>query len=343
MHRRERPRSPLRLLVRLFAGAVVVGGMLALAGVAALPLWPQRPYRLDLLSHFAIHAVPALSGLAAISALLRWRRTALLGLAAALFAAAVCAGFYQPPRAAPASAPGSRLRVLTYNAHIKGSADRDLQRYLERQDADLMAVQEAPWDFVAANPWLAERYPYRVEPVPGMQWPILLFSKFPIRPAFRRLVDEEHLFSFVAARTVIVTLDDGTELLFTSTHPPSPRSEVTWSWALSGLARDGALLRRKSEDLGLPVIIAGDFNSTPTGRGHRAFRQSSGLVGWAPLLPNRGTWPVPLPSLLSVAIDRVWTSPSIVATSVETGPMFESDHRPLTVDLWVPSGPAAAL
>ena len=85
---------------------------------------------------------------------------------------------------------------------------------------------------------------------------------------------------------------------------------------------------------GLPVIVAGDFNSAPTGSAHRVFGRSSGLGTWRTLL-GRGTWPAWAPPALGLPIDRVWASGEVRLRAARVGPRFRSDHRPIVVDLLI--------
>lgn len=80
-----------------------------------------------------------------------------------------------------------------------------------------------------------------------------------------------------------------------------------------------------------PVIILGDFNSTPWSQGFRTFQRQSGLSlaqqGWG-LKP---TWPTWLPPFLQIPIDCCLHSLSLTTVGYQVGPHLGSDHRPITV------------
>ncbi len=301
-------------------------------------LWPERPYRIDLLSHFAPHAAALiLLCLPPLAIFRRWVALANAGVALALLAGLIRWNTTPPLGPGPVPEGYERIKLVHYNAYGNYSRhDEAFARWLEEQNADIVVIVDAPWRYAVAQPWLAERYPYRIEPRPGLEWPELLFSLYPFESA--TLIDQPDeitKFSFIANRSVVVTLPGGARLLLSGTHPPSPRRFETWRSGLRGAGRDGQLLRQWEERHGLPILIAGDFNSTPTGALHALFRSQSGLVGWTPLL-DAGTWPAKLPTWLALPIDRIWTTPDVQVRTIEVGPRFASDHRPLVAVLDVP-------
>ena len=242
----------------------------------------------------------------------------------------------QPPvEPGPEFAGGPTIRVIQFNAHSERSAnDVAFQAYLEEQDADLVCLIETPWSFARTNPWVLKTYPYRVEPDVGLDWPNLLLSKHPLE--LTPLEDDrpEHRFSFVARRSVTVTLPSGEKFLWTAMHPPSPRSESSWRKSLEIAARDAEILRRFRDRTNAGVLVTGDFNSAPTARVHSLFAARSELAGWSSRWPG-GTWPGIVPSWLSIPIDRIWTGGGLVVTSLEVGPKLASDHRPIVAELAV--------
>lgn len=300
------------------------------------PAW--RPYRPDLLSHFVPHALVPLACLTAAALALRARMLAAAGASALALALLVIVVAYRPFDSGRAAPTDQRVRVVHFNAlNVASSWDEAFLRWLLEQDADLVALVDAPPGLLERNGALQERYPHRITPKRGWEWPIVLLSKHPFRQVSLGPTTKETRTSFVARRSVVVTLPNRAEVLFTAMHPYSPRSERSWARALEIVARDAPLLRDAHERSNTPVIVAGDFNSTPTGRVFRAFSRRSSLRA-SPTLPV-GTWPASRHRLLGVAIDHVFTSPDIAHLARRVGPSFRSDHRPIVVDLAVPAPP----
>lgn len=206
-----------------------------------------------------------------------------------------------------------------------------MERWLLEQDADIICMIDPPWAYPAGSEAIGDRYPHRVDPRAGQNWAITILSKHPLQeePLGSH---EDHKFSFVARRTVRVTLPSGREFLFTAMHPPSPRTQSAWRQNLEEMRRDASLLARGTKETELPCVVAGDFNTTPLGRSYHSFRRISGMRSWGDLF-GRGTWPANLPSAVSLPLDRVWVSEGVAIERVRIGPSLSSDHRPVSVDL----------
>jgi len=326
----------------------VVGLMYRAAAVGACFLVvvlfsENRPYLLDLLSHFLPLAGVVLVVVGVIGVMTRQRIAAISFVLCGLVLLMGSRLWVQRPIGAGAAAEGYvRLKLVHYNAYgEKSRHDNEFNAWLRDQDADLVVIVDSVWGYVHDQPWLKEKYPAIVQPSAGLEWPVLLMSRHPAEIKALVPYSEETKFSFVARRNLLITLEEGSKLLLTAQHPPSPRKAKFVAMAVKNVKLDGALLREWLAREQIPVIVAGDFNSSPTGTVHRAFRRASGLTGWSPLILS-GTWPAALPSWLGVPIDRVCTGGGVQVRSVAVGPRFRSDHRPLVVELDVPLGHAGA-
>lgn len=328
---------------RVARGARVVILLVLWAPLGVL-LWRDRPYELDLASQFAKH-IAAVWGLwfVVLLPLRRWKWALQVGLAALALGTVVLRADRPPNTSRMADLAGTRvLRVVHYNAHGEISRhDQVFLDWLEAEDPDLVCIVDAPWNFTVTNGWLAERYPYRAEPAPGVEWGNLLLSKEPARIIQLAQPSEQTKWSFITRRSLRVTPSGAAPFIFTALHPASPRTRKTWSMSLSQVRRDGTILRRWRQSNPEPIIVASDTNSTPTGRVYRTFARVSGLLGWSPHLSG-GTWPAQLAPQVALPIDRIWTSPDVRVGTIRVGPRFASDHRPIVVELGIPGSPAGA-
>jgi endonuclease/exonuclease/phosphatase (EEP) superfamily protein YafD len=312
---------------------------LALAGI-----WPARlrPFQVDRAAHFLVYAAPALTicALLALPLRRRWLAAALLLGAAVSAILPITAGNATRTLLAPPAniAERSRIRVVTFNAHAASTLrDRPLVDWLLAQNADLIAVVDAPGGLLSMFPELAAEFPHRVEPRRGRLWPILLLSKHELRIVRLTPTDEDSRSSYVANSTARITLANGSTLLFTAMHPFSPRTAKAWQRSIQIVRRDGEILRAAQQRYNDPFIVAGDFNSTPVGRTFREFAAASGFH--TALWPLPATWPADMPRLLGVAIDHIWVSPGIDILARRVGPSFRSDHRPVVMDVLLPLAP----
>lgn len=300
--------------------------------------WTQRPYLLDLVAQLAIPLI-VVQLIFATYLLVRKRRRVLTVVVMAIVAQLTLtimdytAG---PLATAPLKGPTESLKLVQYNAgSYRSESDSAFIDWLLNQNADLVSIVDPKPGFPNHDQRVLDAYPYRIFPIPGMDWPIVLLSKHPFESAELAPFDESVKFSFIAHRSLLVTLPTGSRMVFSAMYPRSPRTYEFWSASLDVIRRDAGIIRRWKQtkrDNEPPFVLAGDFNSTPTGRTHRLMRAISKL---RPLSTpfGAGTWPSSWPSLLSLPIDRVWVNDKARVKSWHVGPHFASDHRPLVVEL----------
>jgi len=299
-------------------------------------MWTTRPFLVDVAANFLPHLALVWAALGVLTWLTGWKRAGLVVWAASIALGLVCRHGTSAP-APGATPPGfARLTLVHFNAYGEHSRfDSEFAGWLRDQNADLISIVDAPWNYLDHQAWLRERYQTTVEPRAGLEWPSLLLSKFPgeIHPLVEP--SEATKFSFAARRSLLLTLPGEGQVFFTTMHPPSPRRESSWLGALKMARRDGPMLRDWTARTGLPVIVAGDFNCSPQSRWNREFRALSSLRPWCRVWGG-GTWPSWMWPGVALPIDRVWTTPDVRVRSIRVGPRFKSDHRPIVVVLDVP-------
>ncbi len=309
--------------------------------IGALSLaWSSRPYLLDALAQLGLLIVVVSF---AIAAVLYWRGhrraggacAVGLGVLTALFVRAHAGGIPSTP--APGGVATSPVRVVVYNAHVDNSLnDPDLEPWLLGLDADLVCIIEPPTGFPGTHPSIEAAFPHSVAGQPGMDWPVVLLSRTPFEAIELVPFADATMFSMPARRTLRLTTRGGAQVLFTSMYPRSLRTVGFWRDSIASVTVDASVVRRWLADAGddhPPLIIAGDFNATATGRTH-AIMRTSGLRPWSPLA-GAGTFPSLLPRWVSLPLDRIWASDGVWVKRWRVGPRMRSDHRPVVLDLEV--------
>lgn len=331
---RRAPASRARRAIS-WTGAILTQA--ALWSLVALAFWTDRPRILDIASHALPHAAALLALIVVALAIVGPRRRA---LAYALPTLALWASVVWSHRDAPspgAADRGTALRVVVYNGfHAKSYNDADFLRWFVAQDADLFVLVEPlartppKWDEALAD------FPYRVQAYPGHELSFHIYSRRPLEPDPLRIEGDDavrpHLLTHAVQRASRTTTRDGTEIRITGIHLRSPRTARDFVIARRDAQTVATRVRARYEQDRVPTIVAGDVNSTPMGRIHRTLRRDGALRGWSRLFGS-GTWPAELPSVISLPIDRVYTTPDFVCTRIRTGPAFNSDHRPVVFDL----------
>lgn len=335
MTRRER--NPSRARASLARRAERWATRLALWSLVALAVWTQRPRTLDIVSHALPHAAALLS-LIVIALVVFGPRRRAPGFALptlALWGVVLWSCRDTPlPWRDPAGTP---VRVVVYNGlHVKSLHDNDFLRWFVEQDADFLVLVE-PMRYTTGD-WdrALSLHPYRVQADPGRELSFHIYSRTPLAPDPMRIEGDDavrpHLLTHAVQRASRTTLRDGREIRITGLHLRSPRTQRDFDIALRDTRTIATRARAVYERDSVPTILAGDINSTPMGRVHRTLRRESGMRGWARPF-GAGTWPAELSPVVSLPIDRVFTTREFVCTRVRVGPAFNSDHRPIVYDL----------
>ena len=316
-------------------GAASAWGAMLAAGRASrgeIGLWF---WWVDLLASLAAQAAMLMLVLVCVSAVLRrWRASAVSGAVLLVLMAAVVS----VPRLERTDSE-EVVRVLAYNANTASGKIDEKDALLTSSGADVMLILETPTALVdryEAGLGVRKSHPFGW--LPGYSWsgyPVIL-SRFAVEP--RRLAGlaevlriRDRLWAH-RYRLEIVHAPGGSFVLV-QVHARSPRRPARWRAGLDQLLDAADLVREAGAATGLPVVVAGDFNSPPTGVRSRAFARRSGLVRAKPALRLGGSYPSGLPAMFGVAIDGVFASPGVRVRSWRVLGSAGSDHRAVAVEL----------
>ena len=81
------------------------------------------------------------------------------------------------------------------------------------------------------------------------------------------------------------------------------------------------------------LILMGDLNMTTTSKRFTDFLKDTNLYTYSSYKNHTPTWPTFLPSYLGIQIDHILFSKNFKVIDKKITKHFESDHRPLVVDL----------
>jgi len=291
------------------------------------------------------------AGVFALVALALRRRgaAALAGLAAAIAFSGVVLATRAPVESGlstSANGPaGSIVRILVANTYVLNATPVAVAEFLDTQDVDAAIVLEAHQDLmqVLRDPSrpLRKRLPYAWIPPENWKGFWYLFTNWPQSggPDNRGYLDQPHM---VICSVVERPADLGGPFLMIACHLFSPHTSKSRDEGNEKLRHIIGQVASRGEAAGLPVVVGGDFNATPTGwRSRELTRDASdgggGLLRakpWTAALGTRpgGAWP------FSVAIDDVFVSPGANVVSWKTVAIPGSDHAAVVVEVWVPRG-----
>ncbi|MGP1273174.1 MAG: endonuclease/exonuclease/phosphatase family protein [Phycisphaerales bacterium] len=319
------------------AGAACV----ILAARIADPLSGARwDWQVDIVANLAAQwLVVGLAGVVAAAVLRRWV-SGVVCLVGVLVLSVVLLG---TPRATiDAHAPGPRLRVLVFNALSQSDRGADQLELILGSGADLVALVEpsqALIDAIRDDPRAAEAYPHFRLPAragPGFRFTL---SRYPLlrgEEGFGFAWPEvREAFGYHGTRVARVETPAG-PFVFVVVQMRSPRTPPRWSAGNAQVLDTVRGARALRGLVDLPVIIAGDFNGSPTGLRGRLLTTDTGLSHAKPVLRAAGSFPSFLPWPLQTVIDGALVSPGVRVVSWSVLGSAGSDHEALLIELALP-------
>ena len=308
--------------LRLFLAVAAAGLVLVTAFVLFARVW----WVFDLFTHFRLQYFVTAVVLAITALIVHAYPSAAVLAAVALGHGLVVKNVWFGESGPKPDGSGVPLRVISANVYDANSSPEQVLDFVRREEGDIVILIDAERD--RWQPVLAEidaLYRHQAPEMWSQGGPIILFSRFPILrhekvhpPGGQR----PYLEADLAIDERIVTV--------VGVHPASP----TVTDPAQSRQRNRSLnhIGGTIEDRNQPLIVAGDFNTTPWSPHFRDLLAASGLrnaaqgQGWIPTWP-RQFWPVQVP------IDHVLVRGPVVVEQVRRGASIGSDHYPVIADL----------
>ncbi|MEX0810021.1 MAG: endonuclease/exonuclease/phosphatase family protein [Dongiaceae bacterium] len=321
-----------RLLLRWFSLTVLA----ALIGAALATLIADFFWFFDLFSHFRAQYVVAAI---AVAILLFWLRPRSAALVALLLAGWHSYIYFDVPKARHADSCADTIHLMTFNLQYRNREKAAAIDALSLARVDILVLEENWQDWAPHLDRLGDEYPHAApEDWRDADGPTIL-SRFPIvdarivRPFESASLDVDPARSaFAAAMWYLVArieIREGGATVI-AVHAPYPNGTF-----LTGLRNayleDVATLARAIDG---PVIVAGDFNTTPWSPAFDPLFETAGLMSAGlPLM----TWPSWFPPA-GIPIDHVLVNDRISSFGAGRGPDLGSDHLPVLASLCIDGG-----
>ena len=236
------------------------------------------------------------------------------------------ASLFQPTVgvAPDATASTTALKVISANLH-RGIGTAEVIQLIARERPDLVFLQECPAECEAQLTSAADlghlNYVHAL-PTPDSSGSAIL-SRYHLTVAreVEASLNRPGRFSMAA---VWVTLPTDFQFLAVSVHP-GPPTPVTVDWWLTDLEHLTSYLGPRA---GLPMLLAGDFNSTAQ---HEPFRRLVSSAGLSEVRTDLGTFEGRWPTGMNPQIDHVVGTSAI--GSCQSRDLASSDHWALVCDL----------
>lgn len=317
---------------RFPVGTLIIAAIIGLLGLIVVSRsFAGFHVAFDLLANVSYFlGIPLLGVALAAACTRRW-----LPLTGALVAAFVSASPLLSPTAQRSARSSAVPTASVLHCNIRGSLTSwdGLRAIMDARAPDLVSVVEVSdgvIERILADDQLLQTYPYRILPRRGLEWPTVILSRHPMRtlpaPEMKPQTRMQSLFS--SHRSQVVTLPIG-EIIFSTEHVPSPRNSASWAMGNEQIVALGNVVRDHYRHFDLPVLVSGDFNSSPAGYRDGLMRSATGLLPDPESFPPRGTWPSSFPPFFRLPLDRAWASEELAFNAGEVLPGIGSDHRPL--------------
>ncbi|MGN6157177.1 MAG: endonuclease/exonuclease/phosphatase family protein [Devosia sp.] len=316
-------------LVRLIVGLLIV----VTAVPAILAIFGGLVPVLDLINHLQL--VLFFGTLLALVLALSVRMPRLLAILAFLGFAASAWTFVPEwtsslaPRPAPTGAP--TVRLMTHNMFGLNTDMKRMAAAIAAENPDIVALQEYFPAQQSLDALLRPSYPYSVRCQGGKRANIGLYSKIPFD---KEMSDADCPESPGSQRTAHIlagfTLSDGTHFSVLTSH-------MDWPWPIERQQDELAAIETAVAQVQGPLVVVGDFNSTPWSYAMRGFEHDTGLsretrnlITFPELFTVPGrlvrggvlhTWPI-------LPLDQVFER-GLRVTELHRGQPTGSDHLPV--------------
>lgn len=304
---------------------ILVLAALGLALATAFALAARLWWAFDLFSHFRLQYLVLALAFALAALLLRsWPLVAAFALIACIHSFALRDLWLGGHTAA--AAEGEPLKIASVNVLRRNDSPDEVLEFARTSDADVLVLIDARgkrWRDTLAD--VGQIYPHQAPASWRDGAPVILFSRRPI-------IEESVIRPPTGERPYLAAeIGIGKQTLtVVGVHPTSPKPQEPRDTKRRNLQLD--YLADLIEDASGPVVLAGDFNTTPWSPHFGDLVEQAGLrhagVGHGYI----GTWPVGFWPL-RIPIDHILIKGPIAATDLKRGPAIGSDHFPIIADL----------
>ncbi|WP_417581162.1 endonuclease/exonuclease/phosphatase family protein [Pelagibacterium sp.] len=334
----------MRTIGKIVAALTAAGYLLACCLMAAMAIAAVLGFiypAMDLFNHVQpILFFGLLALMVATPVFVRFRIIRALALSIAATGFVASSVIYIPelvagllPRTAPLQAEQT-YRLMTFNVFGRNEEPESLVANILDVDADIVALQEyGPGLRSAVHPDLTERYPHFQYCAGGQRAFVGLYAKLPFEPLDADACSSSIMSTDRTARIIVrFQTENGPAFSLATTHND-------WPAPITRQAEQFATLREALSTVEPPLIIVGDFNSTPWSYALRSFVSAAELTRHTYNLPTFPTlwyylrdWRAMFPIL---PIDHVMTRGQIAIHDLRAGQPSGSDHLPIIVDFSV--------
>lgn len=312
--------TPARTVAALAATAI---GVPPAVGTLLGPLG-RAGWLLDLFSHWRVQYFWLLAASTVLLLAARKWRLALLPAALAALNLALVAPAYWG--GGDHSAHGRTYRLVAANIHSLNTQTAKVRDLLEREDPDVAVLTEFTPRWMYELRDLDAKYPVHLLLPHEDNFGTAVYSRLPLT-GWQSLEAFDPDLRGVSANFSL----DGRPLALLAVHAAPPLG----SWASRLRNRQFRQLSHLAAGAQVPLLLAGDLNTSPWSPFFDDLLKASGLRDSRRGFGIQATWPAAR-WLMGIPLDHCLASASIRIVDRRVGPDIGSDHLPIIVDFALP-------
>ena len=216
----------------------------------------------------------------------------------------------------------NKIRLMVFNVNHKNQIKNFeiLLKQILFEKPDIILFQEVSPQAQDKLKSLESFYQYKIGPNnPTSPFASIILSNYALKE--NKVVDH-----FAIVTNVIM---DGMELKIIGYHLYPQFNQALFNLAINQTKHLKTLVKNIDQNL----ILMGDLNMTPVSKRFTNFLKETNLYTYTSYKNPTFTWPTFLPGYLGIQVDHVLFSKNFKMIRKKTIDYFESDHRPLIVDL----------
>ena len=216
----------------------------------------------------------------------------------------------------------NKIRLMVFNVNHKNQIKNFeiLLKQILFEKPDIILFQEVSPQAQDKLKSLESFYQYKIGPnTPTSPFASIILSNYALKE--NKVVDH-----FAIVTNVIM---DGMELKIIGYHLYPQFNQTLFNLAINQTKYLKTLVKNIDQNL----ILMGDLNMTPVSKRFTNFLKETNLYTYTSYKNPTFTWPTFLPGYLGIQVDHVLFSKNFKMIRKKTIDYFESDHRPLIVDL----------
>lgn len=320
----DRPSGSADAFGRGIVDRGVLCATLAALLLTAASLFGRSHWLLELLTHFRMHFV--IGGIVLLFIALARR-----GYGFALLAAAVAAANLSPmipyilPGPVEAEASQFEVRIMSANVHFRNSGYAALRAAIERENPDIVGLQEVNGTWVEELSAIRPEYPFTVLRPEGGAYGLALFSRVPLR----EMESSPYIENGVQTAITVELELQNVPVTMMVVHLMAPGTAAKADLRNTQLGKIAEMIAADRND---EQILVGDLNVTPWSPYYLTLESEAGLVNAARGHGYRPTWPAGL-GFLKIPIDHCLLSKGLRVRRFHRGAEIGSDHVPIVVDI----------